>query len=653
MCNYYTLVGASLRSFQAVLIGLFFLYAASSASAQTIYALSGGNLVSFKANSPGVSLGSAAVSGVAAGQTLAGLDFRPNTGQLYALGYNNATGAAQLYTLNPSTGAATAVNAVPVALKAGMGKIGFDFNPTVDRIRVTGSDNSNYRLHPVTGALAATDGNLAFATGDPNAAKNPSVGAGAYTNSYIGAATTTLFNYDDSLNVFTTQNPPNNGVLNTVGASGIAVNLADPTSDFDIFFDNVAATNQAYFAANTTGQTNDNLYTVNLTTGATTLVGSIGVPVSDIAVLIERNVPATVTGQLVYALTSNNNLISFDSGLPGTVRTLVGVTGVAAGQNIVGMDFRPATGALFALGYNATNGESRIYTIDRMSGVATAVGTAPFTLALGTGDVGFDFNPTVDRIRVTGANNANLRLNPVTGTVAATDMNLAFAATDANAGKNPAVGASAYTNSFNTATTTTLYNYDDSLNVLATQIPPNNGTLNTVGATGIALNPADPSVDFDIYYNFKTATNLAYLAANTGTSNTDQFYTLNLATGAATPVGRIGFGIPVRDIAVFIDSLVSVGVTDLVQQNRHKLSVYPNPISDRAFINFELTESADVRLVVADLAGRQVETLAENKFAPGKQQLGWTLSNRGAGMYFVQLYLNNQLRGVAKVSVQR
>jgi hypothetical protein len=289
-----------------------------------------------------------------------------------------------------------------------------------------------------------------------------------------------------------------------------------------------------------------------LTTGAATAIGSIGVAVSDIAVLIDRTIPATVSGQIVWALAANNFLLSFDSALPGAIRDIRPVSGIAAGQTLVGMDFRPATGELFGLGYNATTGEGRLYTLNLATGAATAVGAAPFMLKSNMGKVSVDFNPTVDRIRVTGSDNSNYRLNPVNGTIAATDLNLAFAAADPNAGKDPSVGAVAYTNSFNGATTTTLYNYDDSLNVLTTQIPPNNGTLNTVGMSGITVNLADASTDMDIFYNPLSGANLAYLSANTGASANDNFYTLDLATGVVTLVGRIGNGIAVNDIAVVL-----------------------------------------------------------------------------------------------------
>jgi hypothetical protein len=59
----------------------------------------------------------------------------------------------------------------------------------------------------------------------------------------------------------------------------------------------------------------------------------------------------------------------------------------------------------------------------------------PFTLRfLGRhhASFGFDFNPTVDRIRVVSNTGQNLRLHPVTGVVASTDTPLTFAATDLN-----------------------------------------------------------------------------------------------------------------------------------------------------------------------------------------------------------------------------
>jgi hypothetical protein len=616
---------------------------ATLVNAQTIYGLSGSNLVSFNATAPSVILNTVSISGISAGQAIAGIDSRPVSGELYALGYNQVTGQAQVYVINPTSGMATPKNVTPVMLQSNMGKVSFDFNPTVDRIRVTGSNNANYRLNPITGAIAATDSNLNFAIGDVNAGMEPSVGTGAYTNSYIGATATTLYNYDDSLNILTTQNPPNNGTLNTIGASGITVNSADPTSDLDIYFNSSSGTNSAYFVANTGASFNDNLYTINLATGAATLVGAVGTGISidDIAVMIDRTL-MPITGQVIYALTSNNNLISFDSENAKDIRTLATPTGLTAGHVISGLDVRPATGELYGLGYNNTNNEAQLYTINTSTAVATPVGT-PITLMLGNGTIGFDFNPTVDRIRVvSSATDANYRLNPITGAIASTDSALAYAVGDVNAGANPAIGSVAYTNSYKTSTATTLFGFDEMLNILVTQNPPNNGTLNTIGAAGITASIADPSVDMDIFFDFATGNNLAYFAANTGALAKDTLYMLNTTTGNLSTIEQIGYGIAVKDLAVSIDSFPTA-ISEMAA-NISFSSIYPNPANERANLLFTLTQNSNTYVQLCDMYGRLIDTYSLGNVSKDEpQNVAISTGSLTPGIYIVQIITDNKL----------
>ncbi|MES2628327.1 MAG: DUF4394 domain-containing protein, partial [Bacteroidota bacterium] len=400
------------------------------------------------------------------------------------------------------------------------------FNPTVDRIRVETSTGVNYRLHPVTGAIAATDSTLRYAPTDANVGKKPHIGTGAYTNSFIGSTTTQLIVYDDSLNVFALQNPPNNGVLNTLFSSGISVNMSDPTSDMDFWFDKTAGVNKGYFVANNGADTQDIFYILNAGTASITPVGNIGsnLAIKDIAIRIDRTAPAE-TGKLAYAVSSTVNLLSFRTGTPDYIISATPITGITTGYTIKGTDVRPLTGELYAFAYNATSQTGKLYTINKTTAIATQVGDSLRTLNV-SGEINFDFNPTVDRIRLSSSNNKNYRLHPVTGAVAATDLDLNYAAGDVNAGRDPFIGAAGYTNSFAGATSTTLYVYDDSLNVFASQVPPNNGTLNTLGSSGIAVNLVDPTSDLDIAFDTITRTNTAYFTANTGTSTFDKLYTV-------------------------------------------------------------------------------------------------------------------------------
>ncbi|HEX8350816.1 MAG TPA: DUF4394 domain-containing protein [Hymenobacter sp.] len=636
------------------------LVAAGPVSAQTVFGLSGSNLVSFNATAPAAITSTTAIMGVTTGQTLVGLDFRPNTGELFALGYNYDTTApqAQLYTINPTSGMATAVGtALTLNLGSSTDRIGFDFNPTVDRIRVVSTNDANVRLNPNNGALAFTDGPLAYATAttEPNAGQNPGVGAAAYTNSYIGTGATTLYDIDEINSRLVSQNPPNIGTLNTVGALGITISAANQSTDLDIYYNPTTNTNAAYMSVATDNSTM--LYTVSLTNGATTSVGMIGLgttPVTDITFQITRAVPATVTGQLVYGLvntgvlpTLTSNLVTFDSNLPGTIRSLVAITGLDANQSIVGMDIRPATNSIYALGYNATAQTGQVYTINATTGAAKVINTTPVALMLGTGKVGFDFNPTVDRIRVVGQNGMNYRLNPVDGSIAFTDTNLSYTAGDANASATPAIGAVAYTNSAAGATTTTLYDYDLALNILATQTPPNEGKLNTVGATGITVNATTPNVDMDIFYAAGTTTNTAYLVANTGTAANTTFYTLSLTgTPTATAVGTIGNGVPVRDIA--ITSAAGVTATTSARELAAGLSLYPNPLVGEGTVSFKLTQPTQVELTVTDALGRQVEVLKSGMVPAGNQVIRWNSKAQTKGVYLIRLTLDGQPAGTRR-----
>ncbi len=250
-------------------------------------------------------------------------------------------------------------------------------------------------------------------------------------------------------------------------------------------------------------------------------------PASDPAVLAKGGGHRS-SGQLLYAITGKKNrLIQFDSNEPGGIISKRRVTGLQSNERLLGIDFRPANGALYGLGSS-----SRLYLIDPSTGAATPVG-GPFSTALNGSAFGFDFNPTVDRIRVVSNTGQNLRLNPNDGTVAAVDAALVYAATDANTGRTPSVAGAAYTNPDNDpATGTTLYDIDVRLDILVIQNPPNDGTLNTVGSL---RRNAKRLLGFDI-----AASGVAYAAWADDDDN--RLVTIDLTTGQVSKLGKIDTG---------------------------------------------------------------------------------------------------------------
>ncbi len=500
------------RSFLAVpfLFVLFFGAAVLSVNAATLYGVNTSNqLVRFNSATPGTVATVGAISGLQPGEDVVGIDFRPATGQLYALG-----SASRLYVIDKMTGAAVFVAALSTPLSGT--SFGVDFNPTVDRLRIVSNTGQNLRVNPNDGA-AIVDGALNPGT--------PNVTAAAYTNSFNGATATMLFDIDTTTDALYLQNPPNNGTLVLVGSLG--VNVTD-VNGFDIS----TGDNTAYAALTVAALTS--LYTINTATGAATSVGLIGLGVNSLRGLAAET--GSTGGFTAIGLTTANQLVTFNTARPNTISGTVAITGLQPGENILGIDFRPATGQLFGLGST-----SRLYAINPANGAATAIGAAGAFTLNGT-DFGFDFNPTVDRIRVVSNTGQNLRLNPNDGSLTATDGPL-------NPG-TPSVTAAAYTNSFAGTTTTTLYDIDTGNDTLYIQNPPNNGTLVAVGALGLNATAAN---GFDIVPGSNTA--LAALQVNGET--TSKLYSINLATGAASFVGPVGGAAALRGLAIRSGSAAS------------------------------------------------------------------------------------------------
>ena len=231
---------------------------------------------------------------------------------------------------------------------------------------------------------------------------------------------------------------------------------------------------------------------------------------------------ARTPGRVLFATTDQNQLIRFNSSNPDRLKDIRAITGLPAGVTLSGIDFRPATGDLYGVG-----SDSVVYRVIPRTGIAVAEGPA-VTPPLTGRFFGVDFNPTVDKIRVTSDAGLNLRLNVDEGTLLMNDAALnPF---------TPRVVGSAYTNSSFSATrptATMLYAIDSATDTLSLQNPPNNGTLTTVRR--LPFDIADQA-GFDI----AGADNVGYIAtrANRGSA----LYMVDPTTGRSRSAGRIGGG---------------------------------------------------------------------------------------------------------------
>ena len=253
------------------------------------------------------------------------------------------------------------------------------------------------------------------------------------------------------------------------------------------------------------------------------------------------------------AVTASNKLLKFNAGRPGRILASLSITGLQAGETLLGIDYRVAKDQLYALGSSG-----RLYTINEDTAAASVVGM-PFSVKLDGTQFGFDFNPTVDRIRVVSNTGQNLRLHPDTGSVVdsnpalegvQTDGKLAYATGVVNFGRSPITVGAAY--SYNKADTkiTTNFALDAAQGALVTQgsregvvpaVSPNTGQLFTIGKLGMTFDNAA----FDI----QAVSDVAFAALNSGAA-ASRWVMIDLKTGAAKSLGTVGGGERVVGIAL-------------------------------------------------------------------------------------------------------
>ncbi|MDR6787837.1 hypothetical protein J2Y58_001189 [Sphingomonas sp. BE138] len=278
-----------------------------------------------------------------------------------------------------------------------------------------------------------------------------------------------------------------------------------------------------------------------------------------IAAALAAAVSTDASAATIFGVDENNRLVTFDSSSPSTFLSTIQITGAAS--SFEALDFRPLNGVLYGLTANRV-----VHTINTTTGVATAV-SGP--LAIDGNVFGFDFNPTIDRVRIVSNTDNNYVFNPNDGSLT-TATGLAYAAGDANAGSNPGVSAAAYTSSVFGApgTTTQLYVVDTDRDVLARQ-NNNGGVLNTVGATGVDLGSR---TSFDI------AGNDAFVF------NANTLYRADLGTGQLTSLGQTNralFGIAIQAVpepATWGMMILGFGVVGYSMRRRRAVVRMPQAI---------------------------------------------------------------------------
>ena len=504
-------------------------------------------LVRFSAADPSMLETVGTVSALGTGESIVGIDFRPTgptTGDLHAV---TSTGRSLI--LDPETAMATVIQPIAGDGTALTGnRIGVDFNPAANALRIIGDDGKNLRVPtaaltnpaPAMAVNTLVDGVMGYQQG---------VTAAAYTNAEVGLEGTVLYVIDTENDVLYTQNA-NLGPLTLVGPLGVD---ASGVNGYDIYYSEADMANEHYAALTVGAQSG--LYSIDPATGAATLLGALrgnayaAVVVArddDTSPAAQRDVFALAAGDMADQLEPYTLTLGATPTLVDTGDTLT-FNGLMDGERVLGLDIRTTS---------LEQGKDTGYVLTSASRVAPVIDNATdptvldlaeavtLSVPLSGTQFGVDFNPRADLLRILSDTAQNLRVNLQDGRELAGEARAAgFAFVDGTprvTSTAPQIVATAY-RANNPGGGRFQYALDARDSSLARVVVPNDGALVRVGALGVTLpiNGAGAAEQsFDIVAAGSGEIGLAALRTAGATVST--LYTINLDTGAATAVGPIG-----------------------------------------------------------------------------------------------------------------
>jgi len=246
-----------------------------------------------------------------------------------------------------------------------------------------------------------------------------------------------------------------------------------------------------------------------------------------------REVPA-----ILFGVTTTNQLVVLDSANPNVILRSIPLTlFLAPGEVITDIDVRPATGGLY--GHSSLG---RLLEINPISALAIPVGNS---VTPTVPNIGMDFDPNTDRLRILTSQRDNLVVDPSDGTLSRTGAPLAYLPGDPAAGIAPHITGAAFTNNDPNLSSHFLLAIDHARDTLVRvgKTSLNDGLLTTIGSLGADVTNR---VGFDI----APQSNVAFASLQKAGQGFSKLFTIDTSTGQATRIGRIGGGILLNDIAV-------------------------------------------------------------------------------------------------------
>jgi hypothetical protein len=86
-----------------------------------------------------------------------------------------------------------------------------------------------------------------------------------------------------------------------------------------------------------------------------------------------------------------------------------------------------------------------------------------------------------------------------------------------------------------------------------------------------------------------------------------------------------------------IDAVTGVSEENTIPKSYALYQNYPNPFNPSTTIEFDIPEKTNVKIIIYDILGREVEILIDKKLEPGKYKINFTATNLPSGVYLYTL----------------
>lgn len=91
------------------------------------------------------------------------------------------------------------------------------------------------------------------------------------------------------------------------------------------------------------------------------------------------------------------------------------------------------------------------------------------------------------------------------------------------------------------------------------------------------------------------------------------------------------------DINIYNDN---VGIDDDFS-NLSSVNIFPNPINENSVVSFNLLNKKDVKIIMFDVLGREVETIYRGSLSEGEHKIDLNNKSVNPGIYFIHITFNN------------